>query len=161
MSPDIRRGTPASVAPGHAGAADRLIRAGLAARTRGQSAKAFEEFGKAAATGDPEGQFQLVLLYARGEGVVGSLGDAIVWFRRAAEQCHGEAQYQLSLAYLHGGRADGGVPGWYDGATKVDHDTAERNRQLIFPNESRPDLCSRPGLRDRLRRGAPMVYRRR
>ncbi len=92
-----------SIAPDPPGAARRLIRTGLAASARGRHAKAFDNFARAAASGDPEAQFQLGLLYARGEGVVGSLGDAIVWFRRAAEQGHGEAQYQLSLAYLHGG----------------------------------------------------------
>src|SRR5439155_23157654 len=97
-------------------------------------AKAFENFAKAAAAGDSEGQFRLGLLYARGEGVVGNLGDATMWFRRAAEQGHCEAQYQLSLTHLHGGQADGGAPGWYDHASAVDKDIADRNRELMFPN---------------------------
>jgi len=73
-------------APDPPGGDGRLIRTGLAAAARGQHTKAFENFAKAAATGDAEGQFRLGLLYARGEGVVGNLGDAIMWFRRAAEQ---------------------------------------------------------------------------
>ena len=130
MSPD--RVSPS--APDPPGAASRLIRTGLAASARGQHGKAFENFAKAAAAGDAEGQFRLGLSYARGEGVVGNLGDAVVWFRRAAEQGHGEAQYQLSLAYLHGGQADGGAPTWYDQAAAVDKDVADRNRELMFPN---------------------------
>src|SRR5271169_4908695 len=115
-------------------AARHLIRTGLAACARGRYGKAFEDFAKAAASGDVEGQFQLGLLYARGQGVVGSLGDAIVWFRRAAERGHAEAQHQLSLAYLHGGHADGGAPNWYDRAAAVDREFADRNRELMFPN---------------------------
>jgi TPR repeat protein len=115
-------------------AVSRSIRIGLAAAARGNYAKAFRRFAKAAAAGDAEGAYQLGLSYARGEGVVGSLGDAVVWLRRAAEQGHVEAQYHLGLAYLHGGRADGGVPHWYSRAAAVDSDIAERNRDLMFPN---------------------------
>src|SRR4029077_11444203 len=73
-------------------------------------------------------------MYARGKGVVGNLGDAAVWFRRAAEQGHGEAQHHLSLVYLHGGQADGGASAWYDRAAAVDKDIADRNLELMFPN---------------------------
>ena len=111
------------------GAASRLVRIGLAACARHNYAKAFRSFAKAAAAGDAEGEYRLGLLYAHGQGVVGSLGDAVVWFRRAAEQGHAEAQYQLNLAYLHGGRADGGIPDWYNRASAVDQDIADRNRE--------------------------------
>jgi TPR repeat protein len=138
VSPDIPPGIPPGIPSATAFdppvGASRLVRTGLAARARGKYSKAFENFAKAAATGEAEGQFRLGLLYARGEGVVGSLGDAIVWLRRAAEQGHGEAQYQLSLAYLHGGQADGGAPTWYNHAAAVDRDIADRNRALMFPN---------------------------
>ena len=121
MSPD--RASPAAADP--SGATGRLIRTGLAAGARGQHAKAFENFAKAAAAGNAEGLYRLGLSYARGEGVVGSIGDAVVWFRQAAEQGHCEAQYQLGLAYLHGGHADGNAPNWYNRAYAVDKDVAE------------------------------------
>ena len=91
-------------------------------------------FAKAAASGDVEGQFRLGFSYARGEGVVGSLSDAIVWLRRAAEKGHAEAQYQLSLAYFYGGHAHYDVNSWYDGAVEIDKSTADRNLELMFPN---------------------------
>ena len=69
----------------------------------------------------------------------------MVWFRRAAEQGHAEAQYQLSLAYLNGGEAS--AIGWYRRAAAVDMEIAERNRELIFPNgltvrRTRPKHCA-------------------
>ena len=64
--------------------------------------------------------------------MLGSLSDAMIWFRRAAEQGHAEAQYQLSLAYLNGGEAT--ASRWYRHAAAVDKEIAERNRDLIFPN---------------------------
>ena len=72
-------------------------------------------------------------MYLRGEGVVASLSDGVVWLRRAAEQGHGEAQHQLSLAYLQGGE-NVGIARWYDAAAAIREDLAERNRELIFPN---------------------------
>ena len=42
------------------------------------------------------------MLYARGEGVIHSLPDAVVWYRQAAEAQLIEAQFQLGLIYLHG-----------------------------------------------------------
>src|ERR1700676_447816 len=134
VNPDTPPGTSASTTAARPRAARRLVRSGHAACARGQYAMALRHFAKAAAAGDAEAQFQLGLFYARGQGVIGSLGDAVEWFRRAAEQGHAEAQYQLSLGYLHGGHADGGVSDWYAGAAAVDQDVADRNRELMFPN---------------------------
>jgi TPR repeat protein len=52
---------------------------------------------------DAEAQFQMGRRYARGEGAVLSLPDAISWFQKAAESGHIEAQFQLGLIYFHGG----------------------------------------------------------
>src|SRR5205085_8881348 len=87
-----------------------------------------------AAAGDPEAQYRLGLLYARGKGVLGNLGDAIAWYRRAAEQGHAEAQHQLSLAHFYGGRAHFDVGRWYDGALEIDKNAADNNLELMFPN---------------------------
>src|SRR5690348_17001015 len=97
-------------APARRRTAIRWTRAGLAACRRGNFARAFGKFAKAAAKSDAEGQFRLAMAYARGEGVVASLADAVLWFRQAAEQGHAEAQFQLGLAYLNGGQAGAGVP---------------------------------------------------
>ena len=115
------------------GRLSRAVRAGLAAGAEGDFAKAFRFFQRAAACGEAEGAYRLGLLYLRGEGVVASLGDGIVWLLRAAEQGQAEAQYQLSLAYLNGG-TDRGIARWYSAAASVREDLAEHNRELIFPN---------------------------
>ena len=165
----------------------RAVRRGLAAGAAGDFAKAFRFFRRAAASGEAEGAYRLGLMYLRGEGVVASLSDGVVWLRRAAEQGHEEAQHQLSLAYLQGG-TNFGIARWYDAAAAIREDLAERNRDLIFPNgfsveaAARGSLplvpggggtgpCRGPGaarvsvrkrhrLRSRLRRGAAVVCAR-
>src|SRR5436305_2015351 len=54
--------------------------------------------------------------------------------RRAAEQGHPEAQYQLSLALFSGGHAHYEVGRWYDGAVEIDKSAADNNLELMFPN---------------------------
>ena len=39
----------------------------------------------------PRPQYRIGLLYARGEGVVRSMPDAVAWYKRAAEAGHAEA----------------------------------------------------------------------
>src|SRR5258706_7639566 len=81
----------------------RALRAALAAYAREDYPAAARMLTTLAQAGDPEAQYRLGLLFARGKGVLGNLGDGIVWYRRAAEQGHAEAQFELSLAYLYGG----------------------------------------------------------
>ena len=121
------------VAPIGSGMLSRTVRRGLDASAEGDFAKAFQFFQRAAASGEAEGAYRLGLLYLRGEGVVASPSDGIVWLRRAAKQGHAEAQYQLSLAYLHSG-ANPGIARWYHAASATHEDIAERNHALIFPN---------------------------
>src|SRR4051812_47491183 len=108
--------------PGRSGVA-RNLRAALAAYGEQDYPSAFRQFLKIAEKGDCEAQYQVGLLYARGHGVVASLGDAVVWYRRAAEQSHAEAQYQLGIVRLHGGAPQGGADRWYDGASQIDKET--------------------------------------
>lgn len=51
---------------------------------------------------DPEDQFQLGLIYARGIGTDMNPGTARGWFEKAAEAGHGKAQYELSRIYWQG-----------------------------------------------------------
>ena len=139
-------------------------------------------------SGEAEGAYRLGLLYLRGEGVVASLGDGIVWLRRAAEQGHAEAQYQLSLAYLHGGaeprdravvsRRGGGPRGSRRAQSRADlserlfgRGAAGRGLSLVpgggrtgprrRPGAARVSVRARHRRRPRLRRGAAMVCARR
>jgi uncharacterized protein len=134
------------VSGGHPRKPSRAVRSGVSASAGGDFAKAFRCFRRAAAAGEAEGAYRLGLIYLRGEGVVASPGDGIVWMRRAAEQGLPEAQYQLSVVYLHGG-ASRGIAQWYQAAAAVHEDLAERNRELIFPNgfsvEAQPEEAFR------------------
>src|SRR5205823_636512 len=124
---------PAVAAPVAAVVADRpssvsrALKAALAAYAREDYLDAAPKLTSLARAGDPEAQYRLGLLYGRGKGVLGNLGDAIVWYRRAAEQGHAEAQHQLSLAYLHGGHAHYEVGRWYDAAAEIDKNAADNN----------------------------------
>lgn len=51
---------------------------------------------------DPEDQFQLGLIHARGIGVDANSAAARTWFEKAAEAGHGPAQYELSRMYWQG-----------------------------------------------------------
>lgn len=64
-------------------------------------------FAEAAHAGDPEGAFNLGHDFHMGSGVKGSIPDAILWFRTAAEKGHVQAMIRLSEIYE---RADGKPP---------------------------------------------------
>ena len=52
--------------------------------------------------GDVEAQFQLGVMYVRGQGVTRDDVEAVRWYRKAAEQGHAGAQYLIGLAYYNG-----------------------------------------------------------
>lgn len=136
---------------------ERIRRKLRAARARGSLARglkahrqeryraAFRHFSAAAGAGDPEGQYRLGLLYSHGEGVLRHPPDAVSWYRRAALQGHLEAEFQLSLAYLHGQRGAGDR--WYQAAIVSDPPSAEWNRALWFPS----GMLLQPDYREALR----------
>ncbi|MEX0695406.1 MAG: tetratricopeptide repeat protein [Rhodospirillales bacterium] len=55
-----------------------------------------------AASSDPEVQFQLALVYARGLGVEANPAAARTWFEKAAEANHPRAQYEMARIYWQG-----------------------------------------------------------
>lgn len=57
---------------------------------------------KAAEQGNPEAQYNLGVMYAKGQGVPKDGGQALFWFRKAAEQDYAEAQYLLGSLCLAG-----------------------------------------------------------
>ena len=97
----------------------RALRAALAAYAREDYVDAARRFTRLARAEDIEAQYRLGLLYAQNKGVLGNISDAIVWYRRAAEQGHVEAQNQLSLTYFFGGHAHWDVGRWYDSAASA------------------------------------------
>ncbi|HEX7970284.1 MAG TPA: tetratricopeptide repeat-containing serine protease family protein [Stellaceae bacterium] len=92
-----------------------LMALGIAARPAAASAReAAESYNKGdfagalracqtdAQAGDPSCQSWLGVLYAEGKGVKRDATEAARWFRRAAEQGHGAAAYNLARAYQEG-----------------------------------------------------------
>ena len=52
--------------------------------------------------GLPEAQFNLGLMYDKGQGVPQDYAEAVKWYRKAAEQGSAEAQYNLGKMYYTG-----------------------------------------------------------
>ena len=76
-------------------AASGWLRRGIAAHEKRQYFHALAAWKRAANFDDQEALYRIGLLYARGEGVAQSFGDAVIWYKRAAEAGHIEAQFQL------------------------------------------------------------------
>lgn len=87
-----------AVLPAHGGALDE----GLKAYERGQYRDAFLLWKPLAEQGDANAQFNLGLLYARGQGVKQDDGLALQWYHKAADQGLPEAQYNLGEMYFNG-----------------------------------------------------------
>jgi hypothetical protein len=68
----------------------------------GQGRQALELFTRAAAAGDPIGEYGLGVLYFQGSGVARDIDESTRHFRAAAQRGHVLAQYNLGNAYLHG-----------------------------------------------------------
>src|SRR4051812_44165482 len=78
---------------------------GLAAYERGQYLEAFKFWKLASRAGDAEANYRIGMLYTKNQGVVGSIPDAVVWYERAAQLGHVDAQFQLGLILLYGAKA--------------------------------------------------------
>lgn len=79
---------------------------GLAAFYRFDYATALEEWLPLAKAGDSRAQYQLGLMYYRGEGLRQDYRKAFVWYRRAAERGDIDAQLNLGLMYARGQGTD-------------------------------------------------------
>ncbi|GMR05722.1 MAG: hypothetical protein BMS9Abin25_0297 [Gammaproteobacteria bacterium] len=78
---------------------------GQAAYDEGDFSKAFKIWQVLAKQGDELSQFNLGVLYSRGEGAEKSGSRAIEWYIRSAEQGYAPAQFNLGAAYLDGSSA--------------------------------------------------------
>ena len=65
--------------------------------TQQNYAELFNQYCKLAERGDAGGQFELGMMFFYGQGVPQSDQEAAVWFRKAAEQGHAEAQAALVI----------------------------------------------------------------
>jgi len=75
---------------------------GFAAYGVGNFEGALKEWRLSAARGDARSQFNLGLMYANGQGVSQSYGEAAKWYRLSADQGHDKAQLALGLIYALG-----------------------------------------------------------
>jgi uncharacterized protein len=73
------------------------VRAGVTAWEAGNYARAIAEWRPLALAGNADAQFNLGQAYKLGRGVPQDLPQAVVWFRRAADQAHVQAQDNLGL----------------------------------------------------------------
>lgn len=89
----------------------------------GKFAQAAAIYRELAAAGDAKAQYNLGLMYARGDGVAENPQEAVKWYRLSAEQGFAEAQYALGVIYFS---RDAGVPMDYDEAIKWYRQAAEQ-----------------------------------
>jgi TPR repeat protein len=78
------------------------FKTGLEAYQHGDFASALREWQPIAEKGDPQSQYNLGLLYARGQGVSQDYAQAAQWYEKAAEQGVAAAQYNLGVMYANG-----------------------------------------------------------
>lgn len=87
---------------------------GLVAYESGDFEKAFRVFHSFAEQGFAVAQYNLGVMYDRGEGTTQNYREAMKWYRHAAKQGHTSAQYNLGIMYTLGD----GVPQNYPEAAK-------------------------------------------
>jgi hypothetical protein len=107
------------------------------AYSRGDYETAYRLIKPLAEQGLPEAQFNLGLMYDKGQGVPQDYAEAVKWYRKAAEQGFAEAQTNLGIMYFTGQ----GVPKdyvlahmWFDLATSryLASEIAKRERAEKF-----------------------------
>ena len=90
-----------------------------------------------------EAQYNLGWMYANGRGVLQDYGEAVKWFRTAAEQGNVSAQNNLGVMYATGR----GVPRdamaaymWFNLAAAHGHEDALKDRDLAAAKLSSSDI---------------------
>ncbi|MEM7226078.1 MAG: tetratricopeptide repeat protein [Pseudomonadota bacterium] len=78
------------------------FREGLEAYSQLDFDKALAEWLPLAEEGDVPSQYQIAVLYLRGEGVPQDFAEAAKWFRKAADRGDGDAQFNLGHMYAQG-----------------------------------------------------------
>ena len=108
---------------------------GLIAAQNGDFATALKEWKPLAEQGDVSAQYNLGMMYQKGDGVPQDYKEAVYWYRLAAEQEHVDAQYNLGVMYNNGN----GVPQdyeeavrWYQLAAEQGHSKAQGNLGVMY-----------------------------
>ncbi len=95
---------------------------GVEAYQRGDYATALTEFRPLAQQGDARAQYNLGVIYSKGQGVPQDYAEALHWYRQAAEQGDASGQFGLGGMYLDGR----GVPRDYAEAVRWYRQAAEQ-----------------------------------
>jgi TPR repeat protein len=98
-------------------------------------AQSLAELERRARNGDPASEFRLALEYAVGANLPRDLGEAIRWYRKAAERGYVHAQYNLGVAYHNGlgvARNDAESVRWYRKAADQGEATAQNNIGVFY-----------------------------
>ena len=81
---------------------EQQLQQGLEATKRGDYQTAFKLWLPLAEQGDASAQFNLGMMYDKGQGVKQDDVEAVKWYRQAAEQGHAKAQFILGGLYWLG-----------------------------------------------------------
>ena len=98
-------------------------------------AETIAEWRARAEQGDAIAQYNLGVMYTKGEGVPRDNGEAVRWFRKAAQQGFSQAQYNLGVMYTKGEgvpRDDGEAVTWYRRAAVQGDAKAQFNLALMY-----------------------------
>jgi len=94
-----------------------------------------EQIRQAAEEGNVKAQYNLGLMYSKGQNVAQDLELANRWYRKAAEQGYPKAQYGLGLSYIQGrGVMQDGLEAakWFRMAAEQGLDKAQYNLGLLY-----------------------------
>ncbi len=103
--------------------------------TKNTTEVSFNDTQKKAELGDAKAQFDLGLMYAKGEGVAKDKQKAIEWCTRSAEQGNPEAQLNLGIIYANGDSVTKDKRKaflWYTKAAKQGFAEAQLNLGLCY-----------------------------
>ena len=110
---------------------------GVDAYNKGDFTTAASLFKKDAEQSDSSAQFNLGLMYYKGQGVLQDFAEAVRWYKLAAEQGHSSAQLQLAGMYDNGKgvlQDDAEAVRWYRSAAEQGNSKAKFNLALMYLN---------------------------
>ena len=111
-----------------------IFEKGEEAYERGDYEAALREWRLLAKRGNATAQYNLGLMYTKGQSVQRDYAEAVRWYRKAAEQGHSKAQQYLGFMYGKGlGVAQDYVHAhmWWNLAAKQGHKDAIKNRGVV------------------------------
>ena len=116
---------------------------GLDAYNRVDYITALQEWTPLAEQGDADAQYNLGLMYDKGDGVPQDYKTTVKWYTLAAEQGHAPAQTSLGLMYHNGyGVVKDFVRAymWYNLATSQGEKDATENRDIVAKKMTSADV---------------------